>query len=284
MAVARGVPRAPEVACVGDNCVDVAVERPEEELAGGNALNVAVELARAGRVTSYFGAVGDDARGAIIVDAARAADVDVTAVRQVSGPTGITIVARDGDGERSFVSQDYGVSAGYRLDDDAARRIAAHRWAHFARQPDLAVWAPALRADGLRLSCDLGVETVPGTLEEIAPHLDVAFLSTSSAEGRTGQELLEEALKAGADLAVVTCGRDGSIAGSDARRWRAAAVGVDEVVDTLGAGDAFIAAFISTMLAGLDIDAALRAGSVAGAAACTRRGLASPATTEEISA
>jgi fructoselysine 6-kinase len=144
--------RVPEVASVGDNCVDVSVDRPGEELAGGNALNVAVELARAGRATGYFGAVGADAYGTVILDAARAAGVDVAQVRQLPGRTGVTVVARDADGERRFLSQGYGVSADYRLDGDTVNHIAGHPWAHFARQPDLADWAPILRAEGVRLS------------------------------------------------------------------------------------------------------------------------------------
>jgi sugar/nucleoside kinase (ribokinase family) len=53
-------------------------------------------------------------------------------------------------------------------------------------------------------------------------------------------------------------------------------VRVDEVVDTLGAGDAFIAAFISAVLDDRAIDSALGEGSLAGAEACRRRGLANP--------
>jgi fructoselysine 6-kinase len=162
-----------DVACVGDNCVDVALEDAAEELAGGNALNVAVELARAGRATSYFGAVGDDAHASVILEAARAAGVDVAGVRQMRGATGVTVVARDENGERIFVREDYGVSAAYRLDDSTAALIAGHRWAHFARQADLADWALRLRREGVRISCDLGVETEPGTLEAVGPHLDV---------------------------------------------------------------------------------------------------------------
>jgi len=283
LAVARdGRRRPPEVASVGDNCVDVSVDRPGEELAGGNALNVAVELARAGRATGYFGAVGTDAYGAVILDAARAAGVDIAEVRHVPGRTGVTVVARDAEGERQFLSQDYGVSADYRLDEDTVHHIAGHPWAHFARQADLADWAPMLRGEGVRLSCDLGVESEPGTLELVAPHLDVAFFSTSAGGGRRAEELLEEALAAGAVLAVVTCGSHGSLAGAASSRWKTPAVRIENVVDTLGAGDAFIAAFISAVLDGGDIQRALGLGALAGATACTRRGLANPL--EEVTA
>src|SRR5581483_1394221 len=101
---------------------------------------------------------------------------------------------------------------------------------------------------------------------------DVAFFSTSAAEGRTAEELLAQCLASGAALAVVTCGARGSLAGALDKRWHAAAVRLDDVVDTLGAG----AAFISAILDDRDVDRALREGALAGAAACTRRGLANP--------
>jgi fructoselysine 6-kinase len=282
VAVAHGARDRLDVACVGDNCVDVSLERAGEELAGGNAFNVAVELARAGLTTTYFGAVGTDGRADLILDAAQAAGVSVAGIRRVRGATGITVVARDDAGERSFVSQDYGVSAGYRLDEATARWVSNHRWAHFARQPDLADWAPALREAGTRLSCDLGVEMEAGTLSRVGPHLDVAFFSTSAAGDVPADELLREALACGVALAVVTLGAEGSIAAGCQGRWRSPAVPVDDVVDTLGAGDAFIAAFVAALLAvEVDVDAALAAGAAAGAQACTRRGLANPLAAEE---
>ena len=284
MAVAHGARDRLDVACVGDNCVDVSLERAGEELAGGNAFNVAVELARAGLTTTYFGAVGTDARAGLILDAAHAAGVDVAGIRRVPGATGVTVVARDDAGERSFVSQDYGVSAGYRLDKATARGVSGHRWAHFARQPDLADWASALRDAGTRLSCDLGVEMEPGTLPRVGRYLDVAFFSTSAAGSVPADQLLREALACGVGLAVVTLGARGSVAARRERRWRAPAVPVDEVIDTLGAGDAFIAAFVSVVLDDGDVDAALAAGAAAGAEACTRRGLANPLATEEAAA
>jgi fructoselysine 6-kinase len=285
VAIAPGAGDRLDVACVGDNCVDVSLERAGEELAGGNAFNVAVELARAGLTTTYFGAVGTDARAGLILDAAHAAGVDVAGIRRVRGATGVTVVARDDAGERSFVSQDYGVSAGYRLDKATARGVSGHRWAHFVRQPDLADWAPALRAAGTRLSCDLGVEMEPGTLPSVGPYLDVAFFSTSAAAGFAADELLREALACGVGLAVVTLGAEGSVAAGRQRRWRSLAVPGDDVVDTLGGGAAFIAAFVAAVLDDeSNVDAALRAGAAAGAQACMRRGLANPLAAEKTAA
>jgi fructoselysine 6-kinase len=126
----------------------------------------------------------------------------------------------------------------------------------------------------------------PGALQHVGRYLDVAFFSTSAAGDTSVDELLHEALGCGVGLAVVTSGAEGSVAARAGRRWRAPAVAVDHVVDTLGAGDAFIASFVSVMLGDGDgdVDAALRAGAVAGAEACTRRGLAHPLGAAEVAA
>jgi fructoselysine 6-kinase len=283
------------VACVGDNCVDVSLEPPDagtvsgdggaqpgREFAGGNAFNVAVELSRLGCDAAYYGAVGNDPQAELIVSAAAAAGVDTSSVRRVPGATGRTVVARDEHGERYFVSEDYGVAAGYRLDEASYAEIARAQWAHFARQPDLAEWAPRLRAAGVRLSCDLGVEGGLGLLNALAPVLEVVFLSGSARDGRVAEHLLLDAVKAGARLAVVTLGAAGSTAANRERQWRIDAVPVDRVVDSLGAGDAYIAAFIAARLEQREIGDSLLAGATAGAAACTRWGLANPMPTNEV--
>jgi fructoselysine 6-kinase len=51
------------IATVGDNCIDRYLPPVDRSLVGGNAVNVAVNLRRAGHPAAYFGAVGDDEDG-----------------------------------------------------------------------------------------------------------------------------------------------------------------------------------------------------------------------------
>lgn len=44
------------------------------------------------------------------------------------------------------------------------------------------------------------------------------------------------------------------------------------MVDTVGAGDAFVAGYLSALVAGLEVPARLRRGNVCGAIACTAPG------------
>ncbi|MGH2909430.1 MAG: carbohydrate kinase family protein [Solirubrobacteraceae bacterium] len=287
------MPPSELIVCVGDNCVDVTqsgqrdllngdratAATPPGHMAGGNAFNVAVALARMGRRASYLGAVGDDPAAEVIVSAANQAGVDTSRLERVPGSTGRTVVDHDPDGERRVVSEDYGVAAKYRIDSETAAWLAGAGWLHFARQVDLADWGSTLREGGAVLSCDLGHGGGVGMLERVAPVVDVVFMSASSAAGLTPEQMVRRALEAGAPLVVVTLGARGSIAASADTHWRMDATPVARVIDTLGAGDAYIAAFIAARMEEKRIDEAMRAGSAAGAAACTQWGPTGPITT-----
>lgn len=286
-------PRPELIACIGDNCIDVSLPDPgcadpeavsalepasgraPAELPGGNAFNVAVVLAGNGLRPAYLGAVGDDPAAEMIIEAGVSAGVDMSRVARVDGPTGRTVVARNRHGERQFVSEDYGAAARYRLDGETVDWLTQARWLHFARQPDLADHADRLRSRGATISCDLGYA---GGVMELAVaavgSTDVVFMSASAEPGMRAEEMLDHALRAGATLAVVTRGAAGSIATDGGSRWTADAVAVSPVVDTLGAGDAYIGAFIAARIDGAGVELAMQAGARAGASACTQWGLA----------
>jgi ribokinase len=70
---------------------------------------------------------------------------------------------------------------------------------------------------------------------------------------------------------IVTLGAEGAIAIGPEASWRIGALGIS-VVDTVGAGDAFLGNLAAALDAGRDLPSALRRASVAGALACTVAG------------
>lgn len=292
--------RSDRIASVGDNCIDVslpALDGADEdalaglvpasglapaELPGGNAFNVARVLARSGLSAAYLGAVGDDAAAELILGAGTSAGVDMSRVMRVTGPTGRTVVGRDAHGERHFISEDYGAAARYRLDDETIEWLMRAQWLHFARQPDVAQHTERLRAGGATVSSDVGYAGGLIQLGEATGGMDVVFMSASAEPGLSTDDLLEQALRARAALAVVTLGAAGSVADDGTSRWRVDAVAVSPVVDTLGAGDAYIGAFIAARVGGAGVEQAMQAGARAGAAACTQWGLAGVLQTETV--
>ena len=72
-------------------------------------------------------------------------------------------------------------------------------------------------------------------------------------------------------LVVIKRGAAGCEAAQGSRRWRVAAPEV-EAIDTTGAGDAFVAAFLAAHMAGAETQPALERAAAAGAAASTTVG------------
>jgi fructoselysine 6-kinase len=133
-----------------------------------------------------------------------------------------------------------------------------------ARLPDALSLAPQLRAAGVSLSCDFCDRWDADLAARFAPHLEIAFFSGDDGAART-------AVERGARIGVATMGDTGSVACTADERIEQPALPT-ELVDTLGAGDALIAAFIRATIDGADARDALRAGAGAAAEACSHPG------------
>ena len=104
-------------------------------------------------------------------------------------------------------------------------------------------------------------------------------LLVSAARLADPRAYLSDAVARGCRLAVCTDGGDGALA-LDADGWiEVPAAPVADVVDTNGAGDAFLAGLLSGVLDGLPVEAALARASAAGATAVTTRDLGAPTAT-----
>lgn len=248
---------------VGDNCLDVYFQT-DETFVGGNALNVAVNWARAGLDARYVGAVGDDPaapliRAAVIDQGLAATDLD-----ELRGPTGVTLIALDG-AERRFVYEEFGVGALWQPPAETIAGISAADWVHLAGVQRSAGLVSELKARGATVSVDLSTF---GDVDHIVG-VDIAFASSPDSLDEA-TELGERIVAAGAAMAVVTAGAAGSVAVTSDRRVRRSADAVD-VVDTCGAGDSYIAGVIAASSAGANLDEAMRAGTAAASRTCGHR-------------
>ena len=258
------------IATVGDNTIDRYVGEESARYAGGNAYNVAAQLAGHGRAAAYFGAVGADADGRIIARGLHRAGTDPVGLVTMAGPTAVTTIRVDG-GDRVFESEEFGVTADYFPSDAHLKLLASARWVHVGMLP---------RADELRARLAAlgrpagGSGRGPVVSQDCAvasgfTALDVAFGSVG--ERGDAQGWARSALAAGARTAVVTRGAAGATA-SDGTHWFEQPAIPADVVDTTGAGDAFIAGFVSARVEGAEVPAALERGAHWAAATCAHRG------------
>lgn len=256
-------------------------------VAGAEA-NVAIGLARLGHQVRWAGVLGDDELGRLILRTLRAEAVDVTACRlDPSRPTGLLLQERR-IGDIIRVHYYRAGSAGSALTSaDATRALgsASIRVLHVTGiTPALGPEPAAAVVRAVRLAAERGVrvcldvnyraklwnrEDAAAGLRPLLPYVNV--LVASEDELPLVAESPEAALAAGPGEVVVKLGGDGAEVWTEGGHVREPAVPV-QVVNPVGAGDAFVAGYLSGLLDGLPVAERLRRGVVLGAFAVASHG------------
>ena len=261
---------------------------------GGSTWNVARAMAKLNEPTAFAGAISRDVFGDALWQASEAAHLDLRFLQRLDRSPLLAIVHRTDPPAYFFVGDD---SAD--LHFDAAQLPPgwqAHcRWAHFggislARQPlagKLVALAEELKLAGVRISYDpnyrlLMDERYDSTLRRMTELADVVKVSE---EDLAGLFRTDDVAQAFATLRgwnpdatyLFTKGGDGASLHIGDTAWSLPAMKV-AVVDTVGAGDASIAALAWSMLHRPDVAPLehLRFCTAAGAAACLAQGATPP--------
>ena len=255
----------PDLIGVGDNTVDKYLHL-RQMFPGGNAVNVAVLAKRFGLQTSYLGRLGNDQYGALILDALKAEGVDISHVQQVEGPNAHaeeSVV----DGVRVFGPADHGVSAQLELREADFDFIRKHRLAHTSIYSHLETQVQRLSQAVELLSFDFSMDWQKETLTQTAPHVDIAILSYPEQSKEAAADLARWTVSLGPQLALVTQGDQGAVLYSKHKLYHQDIV-VTEVVDTMGAGDAFTARLLVEYLGGTPLSQALEKAAYSAAQTC----------------
>lgn len=268
---------------LGDNVVDRYLHTGKM-YPGGNALNFAVYARMLGADAAFLGTFGSDRAAGHVRATLEALAVPTTLSRLVEGENGHADV-RVVDGNREFVFSNKGGVARenpFMPDKADLDYVATFQLVHTSCFSHLNPHLPALQAASHLLSYDFSYRwQVDDLLGPLTPHLDFAALSAGDVGRERAEVALREAVAHGCGLALATLGPDGAVA-YDGEDFIAVRPRPTRVVDTLGAGDAFITAtLLSLIAAGWQrgrrlpkdtIRAALETGAVFAAEICTLDG------------
>jgi sugar/nucleoside kinase (ribokinase family) len=226
---------------------------------GGTSAGKALHLTELGRPTLLHTVLGSDAAGRRVRAALESAGVPLLA-ETVDGPTERHLNLMDSRGGRLSIYLDLPPAAppvGQALADALA---AARAVVLDLSQRALEV-LPVVRGTGVPIWTDL--HDYDGAAEFHRPFAAAAQYVFLNADGVAEPlPLLRRLVRDGAQVAVCTLGAEGAVAlDADLSEHRVAAVAVAEVVDTNGAGDAFMAGFLHATLAGSPVPQALQAGA-----------------------
>jgi fructokinase len=228
---------------------------------GGAPANVAIGCARLGARSAFIGVVGDDAFGRFLADGLGREGVDVSGMRLTfEDRTGLCFITLDPSGERSFTHRGGSPETLLSAPDVDVPVVAQARALQFSAgslrkaSGEAAIHRAIDQCTGI-VCCDPGTTprhwvdpvVLAARLERVLKRCNVVKCSSDEVAELTGEsDPLEGArvlVARGAELAVVTLGPHGAL-------WQRADDGGHvpsppvEVVDTTGAGDAFMAALL----------------------------------------
>ena len=245
------------IATVGDNCMDV-YENTGKAYPGGNPVNVAVYLVRMGGKASYTGVVGSDDYGKLMVNAIAEKGVDVSRVRTAEGNTAITHVELI-NGERVFGDYEEGVLADFILTQEDIDYLGRHELVVSALWGNCHPYFAAIRAKGAKIAYDAATAPDDPAAKAAIPHVNYLFFSAES-DTPALRETVKALFAAGPELVVATLGKHGSLA-YNGEKFITHGITPCPVVDTMGAGDSFIAGFLLGLVNGESIEDCMQRGA-----------------------
>lgn len=291
----------PDVVVAGRICIDLYPEQiatPLEDVRtfsksiGGSATNVAVAAARLGRSVALVSRTGDDPFGVYAERELRRFGIDTAWISPVAGMASVLTFCEIFPPDdfplyifRKPTAPDMYLTA----DDMPLAEIAAAPifWATstgLSREPSRSAHLAAWEARGRRTHTILDLDYRPMFWESeaeataaISPALPLVTVAVGNAEecrvavGETEPDRAADALlERGVEVAIVKMGPRGVLAATADERVVVEPIPVD-VVNGLGAGDAFGGALCHGLLEGWDLTRVLRYANAAGALVATRR-------------
>jgi ribokinase len=270
------VTRAPRLPAPGETLIG----NDFNSYPGGKGANQALAAARAGAVVRMYGAVGRDIAAEGALSLLRAGGVDVAGVRAVDAPTGCATILVDDAGENAIV-----VVPGANAEVDAAvvpgpaltPRTVLLLQNEVPLAANVALIERAARS-GTRIVLNAApARAVPAQLLTMIDTLIVNQTEAALMGPMLGwpPAAIDFAAAAAGAIdgleVVVTLGASGAVGVLGCDEIRVAAPRV-EVIDTTGAGDAFVGAYAAALEAGYERKTSIRRAATAGSLACAVRG------------
>lgn len=257
------------LACIGDNVVDQYVDQ-KVYYPGGNALNVAVLARRFGLAeVSYIGLIGNDEEGSHIHSCLLAEGLSDANLRVAVGETGkakVNIV----DGDRVFIGSNKGgirKRLMLRMDDNDTDVITRLGYVHSSCFSYLESELPRIRSMSRCISFDFSTGRDRQYIASVCQHISLAFFSASDLNDGETIDFINDMHSLGAKEVCVTQGERGAVYSQSGHLFRQG-IKHANLVDTMGAGDAFIAGFLTARIKGQALQEGLNYAATCAAEAC----------------
>ena len=261
---------APRIAVVGSINADLVVQMPSlpgrgetvrssEPLwfPGGKGANQAVAAARMGGQVTMYGAVGQDSPGEMCLAALQESNVNVSAIAKVTSATSTALVMVEHSGENQIVVTD---GANQHVSFDSAAVALAQAVVVQFEIPEEVLIQAGKASTGI--FC-VNAAPVRKMSNELAQLIDVLIVNEI--------EFAQLGRPSGG-LVIVTAGANEVIAYQDGEIVAKCTPPKVAAIDTVGAGDTFVGAFIVAFASGADVSTSLHRACAASALSTLKLG------------
>jgi len=256
---------------VGDNVVDCYLDQ-RLYYPGGNALNVAVNCKRNGvERAAYLGVFGDDGAADHIKRCLSQEGVSYQYSRKVYARSGHPSVNLTPAGDRVFCGGPRDTAQHIlriRLTQQDIDYISSFDCCHTSCFSGIEPELPVL-ARCCDVSFDFSTRTDKEYIDLVSPHTRFAFFSGASLTDEQISSIFDLCHSNGTEIVGITLGEKGALFSRRGERFFQPIKSAGKVIDTMGAGDSFIAGFLTRFYDINDMKAALDYAADRAAITCT---------------
>lgn len=236
----------------GDNVVD-KYEHIKTMYPGGNAVNFAVFAKQLGAARSaYMGIFGSDQEAEHVISSLTEEGIELIECRQVIGENGAArVTVEAGTGDRIFLGSNEGGIRGdmlFALDRFTMEYVRGFDLVHSGNYCFTERELPKIKAAGVPISFDFSDDSTDEYFERIAPLVDFAFMSCGDMTLEETKAKLQKVSQLGPRFVCASRGSEGSIAYDGKEFYVQGIKPVENMVDTMAAGDSLLAAFLVSYL------------------------------------
>ena len=238
-----------KVAAIGDNCIDL-YEKLDRFYATGNAVDFAVNMQKLGIDTAVISTTGNDEYGTLMRKTLEEQGIDLSHFQVAEGKTAISYMDLKGL-DRIYLDYVEGVMEHVVFTKEDIDFAASCDLVHSAFWGNAHMHLKEIHDKGAKICFDYATEYQDPMVEQTIAYVDYPFFSFEERTAETDR-FLKDMVEKGARVAVGTFGDKGSVA-YDGKTYYECGIQEAELVNTIGAGDSYMAGFMNGILKGWDI-------------------------------
>lgn len=237
------------IVSIGECCVDI-YSKTGKKFLGGTAFNVAVQANRAGANASILSAIGTDSNADLFHKAFKTSEIDISHLKVLEGQTSHIDVNLDSDYKPAFSNWELGVLKKYKLNSADTEFINKHDVAHVVLfKPTFHLFEQfcAMKFLNVLKSGDFAGSSAYSEgiriIEKYIESIDIVIKSLDKEDLNSLEFLKRLSSKYKDKIILSLLGENGSVVFLNGITYKQSTI-KSKVIDTNGAGDAYVACFL----------------------------------------